>query len=206
MTDTPTPTGTPPVVPAATPKPRTATKPKTATKAVRAKPLKAAATKRAPTRKPAAAKTTTANVKAAANKASAKVRSEAATLKGQATDKARSYAEQGKGKATDALDGLSKMINEAAGQVDDRLGSQYGDYARSAASAVAGLASSIKSKDVDDLVNDARDLVRKSPVVTVGVAAAIGFAFVRLIKSGTADAATPKSKPRAKRPAAKKSS
>jgi ElaB/YqjD/DUF883 family membrane-anchored ribosome-binding protein len=102
----------------------------------------------------------------------------------QATDKARTLADTGKAKATGALTQVSKLIDDAAGQVDDRLGSQYGDYARSAATQLSAFSSQIESKDVDELIDDARAFVRKSPAVAIGIAAAVGFALARVIQSG----------------------
>lgn len=174
------------------------------TTAAAAKPgvTKTRATRGAP-RKAAAAKRSTAAPKASrrtAQGATAQLKGEAVKLKEQAAGKARAFATSGKDKATGALDGFSKLIGDAAGQVDDRLGSQYGDYARTAADAVAALASQLRGKDVDDLVNDARDLVRKSPAVAIGAAAALGFIFVRLIKSGGAEAKPARAK---RKPAAK---
>ena len=54
------------------------------------------------------------------------------------------------------------MLTDAAGQVDEKLGSQYGGYARSAADSVSGFADQVKAKDIDELFDDARELVRKS--------------------------------------------
>ncbi|MBY0301455.1 MULTISPECIES: hypothetical protein [Sphingomonas] len=102
----------------------------------------------------------------------------------QATDKARLYAEDGKARATSALGQLSTMLNDAAAQVDEKIGEQYGQYARQAADRVQGLSSSIDAKTVDDLVADVRELVKKSPAVAVGVAAGIGFVVARLLSSG----------------------
>ena len=102
----------------------------------------------------------------------------------QATDRIRTFADTGKERAVGGLDQLSQMINDAAGQVDEKLGGQYGDYARSAAGAVSGFSEQIKGKDVDQLLDEAREFVRKSPGVAVGVAAALGFAVARLVQSG----------------------
>ena len=102
----------------------------------------------------------------------------------QAADKARAFADTGKARATGALDQLSQMLHDAAGQVDEKLGSQYGDYARTAAGQVASFADQLKAKDVDSIVDDARDYVRKSPGVAVGIAAALGFVVARLVQSG----------------------
>lgn len=108
----------------------------------------------------------------------------AARLGQQATDRVRSFAVDGKARAGDALDRLSQMLGDAASQVDDRLGGQYGEYARSAAGAVSNLSTTIRDKDVDELFDDARGFIRKSPAVAIGGAAAVGFVLARLIQSG----------------------
>jgi ElaB/YqjD/DUF883 family membrane-anchored ribosome-binding protein len=102
----------------------------------------------------------------------------------QATDKVRSLADTGKQQASGALTQVSRLIDDAAGQVDERLGSQYGDYARSAARQLNALSGQIEQKDVEELLDDARAFVRKSPAVAIGVAAAIGFALARVVQSG----------------------
>ncbi|MBW6526631.1 hypothetical protein KZ813_07255 [Sphingomonas sp. RHCKR7] len=102
----------------------------------------------------------------------------------QAADKARLFAEDGKAKASDALGQLSQMLRDAAQQVDEKLGEQYGQYARGAADRVQGFTSAIDDKSVDDLLADARELVRKSPAAAVGVAAGIGFVVARLLSAG----------------------
>lgn len=155
-----------------------------------AEPLKAGATAKPPAAKPAAPKarapagSVKADAKKATRKATATVRQEAGNLKRKASDKAHALADQGKAAATERLDGFSRLIDDAAAQVDDRLGAQYGDYARSAANTVAGIASSLRGKEVDDLVADTRAFVKKSPVIAVGAAAAIGFVLARLVKAG----------------------
>lgn len=102
----------------------------------------------------------------------------------QATDRVRQFALDGKTRATDALGQLSQMLTDAAEQVDDKLGAQYGDYARNAAGQVEGIAAAIRDKDVDVLFDDVRGYVRRSPGVAIGVAAALGFAAARLVQSG----------------------
>lgn len=115
------------------------------------------------------------------------LKSGVSSLKGQATDKVRAYAEDGKTRASSALEEFSQVMNETADSIDERLGEQYGRYARQAATAVADFAGTLREKDVDELYGNARDLVRKSPAVAIGTAAAVGFALVRLIKSGMPD-------------------
>ena len=109
------------------------------------------------------------------------------SVRQQAGDRVRSYAETGKDRATTALQDLSQVVGEAANSIDERLGSEYGEYARRAADAVSSLADTLRQKEVDELFDDARQLVRKSPGVAIGAAAVVGFTLVRLIKAGLDD-------------------
>jgi ElaB/YqjD/DUF883 family membrane-anchored ribosome-binding protein len=121
--------------------------------------------------------------------ATQQLKDEASKLGTQAADRAREFAGQGKERATTALDEVAKMFEGAAGDVDARLGEEYGKYARSAAQGISNFAEGLRGKEVDDLISDATDFVKKSPVIAVGAAAAIGFVVARLIKSGV-DAAS----------------
>ena len=112
------------------------------------------------------------------------LRDNTAKVKEQAGDKFRVYADDGKARGAGALEQLSKMLTDAAGQVDDKLGAHYGQYARSAAGQVQGLADTVRNKDVDELMNDVRGFVKASPAVAIGVAAALGFAVARLAQAG----------------------
>ncbi|WP_197418971.1 hypothetical protein [Sphingomonas sp. CCH18-H6] len=118
------------------------------------------------------------------SKAREAVREQAEKLTGKATEQARGFAAQGKERATGVLDELARMIDDAAGTVDERVGEQYGRYARSAAGAVSGLAENLRGKEVDEIVDDVREFVRKSPAVAIGTAAAVGFVLARILRSG----------------------
>jgi ElaB/YqjD/DUF883 family membrane-anchored ribosome-binding protein len=117
------------------------------------------------------------------------LRDQASTLFGQAGDKVRSAATTGKNQASGAMGDMAAMVEDVAKTLDEKVGAQYGDYARKAASAVAGVADTLQSKDVDQLLDDARDFVRKKPAIAIGAAAAVGFVLTRLIKAGTDDEA-----------------
>ena len=90
-------------------------------------------------------------------------REQAGAMAGQAADTARAVADTAKDRTGSALHGLSKLISDTAETVDARLGPQYGDYARQAAESVAGAARTLDEKDVNELLEEARDFVRKSP-------------------------------------------
>ena len=172
---------------AATTKPKAATaKPAAAKTSPAAKTPKPAQTARPATPKPATPKKGPTVDTSTTDKpnASQLFKDSAAKLTKEAGDKARSYAEDGKARAGGVLDELARMMTEAAGTVDEKLGEQYGQYARSAAGGVSDFSDSLKAKNLDDLIEDARGFVKKSPAIAIGTAAALGFVLVRLIKSG----------------------
>ena len=113
-----------------------------------------------------------------------RVRSSGEKLSGQAADKARGVVGQGLERSAEALSNVSRMIGDTATGIDERLGEEYGDYARRAADAIEGAATSLASKDPDELIDDTREFVRRSPGVALAGAAIVGFALARLIKTG----------------------
>lgn len=112
------------------------------------------------------------------------LRSGTEKLSGQAAEKARGLVSQGLERGGEALANVSKLIGDTAAGLDDRLGPQYGDYARKAAATIEDTANRFAAKDADELIEDTRDFVRKSPGVALAGAAVLGFALVRLVKSG----------------------
>ena len=120
----------------------------------------------------------------ARNRAVESLRSGSEKLSGQAAEKARGLVGQGLERGSEALANVSKLIGDTASGLDERLGTEYGDYARRAASTIEETANRIAAKDADELIEDTREFVRKSPGVALAGAAVLGFALVRLVKSG----------------------
>jgi ElaB/YqjD/DUF883 family membrane-anchored ribosome-binding protein len=98
----------------------------------------------------------------------------------QAKVKAGELAVQGKTRASDALSGLGKLVSDNADTIDDRVGTKYGDYARSASRKMQETAAAIEAKDFEELGEEAREFVRKSPGLAIGMAAVAGFMLARL--------------------------
>lgn len=115
------------------------------------------------------------------------VRDQVSTLRDQAGGKLRGYADDGKTRATGLLEDVAAIIGDAARSIDERLGSEYGDYAHRASGAVSDFAGKVKDKSVDELVDDTRDFVRKSPTVAIAAAAVVGFAVMRVLRTGLED-------------------
>lgn len=107
---------------------------------------------------------------------------EAKTYGDQALGKAGELAVEGKKVTTDAIASLGKAVGDSAAQIDEKLGEQYGDYARKAARTLQETSAKLDAKSVDELGDEAREMIRKSPGVAVGVAAVLGFFVARLFR------------------------
>ncbi len=112
-----------------------------------------------------------------------RLRDSGETLTEQAAGKARELVGQGLERSAETLASVSRMVGDTAEGIDERLGLDYGDYARRAATAIENTANSIASKDPEELIEDTRNFVRRSPGVAIAGAAIIGFALIRLVKS-----------------------
>jgi ElaB/YqjD/DUF883 family membrane-anchored ribosome-binding protein len=164
----------------------------------------AAAAKTPAARTPAAPKSNAAVARSRFNAALEEAKAGAAALGAEARDRAGSYrtqalsksddytvqakakagelAREGKERASDALASLGKVVAENATSLDDRFGTRYGDYARSAARGLQETAAKLDNKSVEQIGEDAREMVRKSPAAAVGLAALAGFLFARMFR------------------------
>ena len=105
-------------------------------------------------------------------------------LSTEAGDRARGLVTQGLERSADALSNVSRLVGDTADGIEERLGAEYGDYARRAASAIESTANSLASKDPDELIEDTRNFVRNSPGLAIAGAAIVGFVVARLVKTG----------------------
>lgn len=142
----------------------------------------------------AAALTGEAKAKAGAYKEQLSAKSEdwaadAKDLAAQAKDRAADLAKEGKAKTSDAISSLGKIVSENAGAIDDKLGTRYGDYARTAARSMQETAAKIEAKDLGELGDDAKKFVREKPGLAIGIAAVAGFFLARLFRGGSSDEA-----------------
>jgi len=116
-----------------------------------------------------------------------RVRRGTENLSSQAGEKARGLVSQGLERSAEALGNVAKLVGDTAPGIEERLGPEYGDYARRAASAIENAANTIAEKNADELIGDTRDFVRNSPGIALAGAAIVGFVVARLLKAGTAD-------------------
>ncbi len=107
-------------------------------------------------------------------------------MAGQAKVRAGELAAEGKAKTSDALASLGKIVGDNAKVIDDKLGARYGDYARTAARSMQETAAKIEAKDLNELADDTKQFVRKSPGLALGIAALAGFVLSRVFKGSSA--------------------
>ena len=112
---------------------------------------------------------------------------EAKDVAGQAKVRAGELAKDGKAKTSDAIASLGKIVADNAGTIDEKLGTRYGDYARTAARTMQETAAKIEAKDLNELGDDAKEFVRKSPGLAIGIAAVAGFLLSRVFKGGSSN-------------------
>jgi ElaB/YqjD/DUF883 family membrane-anchored ribosome-binding protein len=113
-----------------------------------------------------------------------RLRSGGEKLSSQAGEKARGFVTQGLERSAEALGNVAKLVGDTAPGIEERLGTEYGDYARRAASAIENAANTIAAKDPDELIDDTREFVRNSPGLAMAGAAIVGFVVARLLKTG----------------------
>ena len=107
-------------------------------------------------------------------------------ISNQAGEKARGLVGQGLERSAEALGNVAKLVGDTAPGIEERLGPDYGDFARRTASAIENAANAIAEKDPDELIEDTREFVRNSPGIALAGAAVVGFVLARLFKTGLA--------------------
>jgi ElaB/YqjD/DUF883 family membrane-anchored ribosome-binding protein len=140
------------------------------------KPKKPAAANRAPKAEPAAKE------RFARALEEAKAGAQALGKEAQERAKAFVFANEGKARASEAISGLSKLVEDNAATIDEKVGPKYGGYARTAARSMKDAAVKIDAKDLGEMGEDAKEFVRKSPGAAVAIAAAAGFVIARMFK------------------------
>ena len=105
----------------------------------------------------------------------------------QARQRAARLAEDGKSRASDGLASLGKTVSGTAKTIDDKLGKQYGDYARTAARTMQEASAKLDAKDLGELGEDARKFIKESPGAAIGIAAVAGFFLARMFRGSSDD-------------------
>lgn len=103
---------------------------------------------------------------------------------GGAESRLLDFAEDGKLAFLKNFDGLVALAHEFATRIDGEHG-PVGGYVRQAASLIEELQADLRDRSVESLLDDGREVIRKSPELALGVAVIAGFVAARLIKSSS---------------------
>ncbi len=106
-------------------------------------------------------------------------------LMGIVEDRLLGLAEAGKAELVGSLAGLVDLVHELAGHAETTAGGTLGGYPRQAADRIAALQAHLRDRPVIELLDDGRDLVRRSPGIALAAALAAGFVAARIAKAGS---------------------
>ena len=123
------------------------------------------------------------------------MKGEAAEIVEKAGSTAKSAATSGKDYAAEAVHGLADAARQVASKLDDgSAGGKAGggnakaaEFARKAAESMDKFSTRLRDKNVEEIADDARSVVRQNPAIAVGAAAIIGFALARFLKGNGDD-------------------
>jgi ElaB/YqjD/DUF883 family membrane-anchored ribosome-binding protein len=111
------------------------------------------------------------------------VREAASSLGSEAQQRFQGYLDQQVVAGADLAGRIAGAIDAAADELG-RTSPALGSAVRGAGERVQDLSQRFRDKTADEIVADARDLVRHKPALVFGVAAALGFVAYRVLNAG----------------------
>jgi hypothetical protein len=115
------------------------------------------------------------------------IKAEGVAVAEAAKDQALGFAEEQKRLGANQAAGLAQAVRGAADQLQDSS-PQVARYVHEAASAVDGLARSLRDNSPGQLMGQMETLARRQPVAFFGAAVLLGFALTRFAKSSAEEA------------------
>lgn len=99
-----------------------------------------------------------------------------------AEEKARELAEAKKTEAAQQVEGVAKVIDSVAEQVESAM-PPAGAYVRGVADGIHRVSSSLRESSLDDLMDEARRFAQRQPGLVLAGAVALGFGLARFLKA-----------------------
>jgi len=104
-------------------------------------------------------------------------------LSSEAGERVQSYLDQQVIAGADLVEGVSKAMRVAADELG-RTSPMLASAARSAADNVQSVCQNVRNQNADELLSDARDMVRRKPALVFCAAAGLGFLAFRVLNAG----------------------
>lgn len=117
-----------------------------------------------------------------AGKAADDVKSKANEAKKQAKQQAEQKVDQNRERAADELDKIAHAARAAASDLEEQQDG-LSNYVAEMANGIGTLANSLREKNMDDLIQDAKRIARNNPALFLAGSVAIGFGLARFAKA-----------------------
>ena len=113
------------------------------------------------------------------------VREKADDLVEAARRRSRGLLDRQKTAAVEELHSVADVMHDAARRFEEREEGGVAGYVEKAADYVEHVSSTLRERDLEDLLYEAEDVLRRKPAVVLGAAAVVGFALGRFLRAGS---------------------
>ena len=97
----------------------------------------------------------------------------------------RGLLDRQKSAAGDELHSVADVMRDAAKRFEEREESGVAEYVEKAAEAVERVSSTLRERNLEELLGEAEDTLRRRPAVFLGATAVVGFALGRFLRAGS---------------------
>src|SRR5436190_1066715 len=102
-----------------------------------------------------------------------------------ARKRGRGLLDRQKTAAVEELSSVAEVMKDAARKFEEKEESGVGGYVQKAAEQLDRISSSLRDRDLKEVLGQAEGALKKRPGVFLGVTAALGFAIGRFLRAGT---------------------
>lgn len=110
-------------------------------------------------------------------------------IAGKVKERATAQLSTQKDRATDSLGSVASAVRQTGQRLREEQNETVAQYVEQAADQLERLSSSLREKDVAELLQDAQRLARRQPALFIGGSFAVGLIAARFLKSSRRDEA-----------------
>jgi hypothetical protein len=118
-----------------------------------------------------------------ARKAAGEVKSSARQASREAKQQAAETLDENRERAADELDKIAHAARAAASDLEDQEQEGLSDYVADMAQGIGSFANSLRRKNMDELLQEAREVARRNPALFIAGSIAVGFGLSRFAKA-----------------------
>ena len=97
----------------------------------------------------------------------------------------RGLLDRQKSAAGEELHSVADVMRDAARRFEERQEGGVAEYVQKAADYVDRVSSTLRERDMEDLMVEVKEQLRRKPAVVLGAAAVVGFALGRFLRAST---------------------